>query len=196
MAALTTRAFVAFAQGEPEQAERDAHAALAIVSETRGYLRLPDVLECLARIAAANGSHQYAARILGAAAAIRRQAGQVRFPVYDAGVGAAIAVVRDAMGENDFEAAWTEGAALSIEESIAYAQRGRGERRRPSNGWASLTPTELDVVRLVGEGLTNKDIAARLFVSPRTVQTHLTHVYSKVGVKSRVQLAQQAARRG
>ncbi|WP_197502630.1 response regulator transcription factor, partial [Mycobacterium scrofulaceum] len=126
----------------------------------------------------------------------RRQAGQVRFPVYDAGASAAIAAVRDALGENDFEAAWTEGAALSIEEAIAYAQRGRGERRRPSNGWASLTPTELDVVRLVGEGLTNKDIAARLFVSPRTVQTHLTHVYSKVGVASRVQLAREAARRG
>lgn len=196
MAALTTRAFVALAQGEPEQAERDAHAALTIVSATRGYLRLPDILECLARIAAADGSHQYAARILGAAAAIRRQAGQVRFPVYEAAVGEAIARVRDALGENDFDAAWDDGAALSIEEAIAYTQRGRGERRRPSNGWASLTPTELDVVRLVGEGLTNKDIAARLFVSPRTVQTHLTHVYSKVGVTSRVQLAQEAARRG
>ena len=65
-----------------------------------------------------------------------------------------------------FDAAWTEGAALSLEEAIAYAQRGHGERKRPSTGWASLTPTELDVVRLVSEGLGNKDIAARLFVSP------------------------------
>jgi DNA-binding CsgD family transcriptional regulator len=60
---------------------------------------------------------------------------------------------------------------------------------------AALTPTELDVVRLVGEGLGNKEIGARLFVSPRTVQTHLTHVYAKVGLTSRVQLAQEAARR-
>ena len=59
---------------------------------------------------------------------------------------------------------------------------------------ASLTPTELDVVRLVSEGLANNDIAARLFVSPRTVQTHLTHVYTKLGLTSRVQLAQEAAR--
>jgi DNA-binding CsgD family transcriptional regulator len=83
---------------------------------------------------------------------------------------------------------------LSLEEAIAYAQRGRGERKRPSTGWGSLTPMELDVVRLVQEGLGNKDIGARLFISPRTVQTHLTHVYAKLGVTSRVQLAQQAGR--
>jgi DNA-binding CsgD family transcriptional regulator len=98
------------------------------------------------------------------------------------------------MGESDFDAAWAEGAALSTEEAIAYAQRGRGERKRPTSGWASLTPTERDVVRLVSEGLGNSEIAARLFVSPRTVQSHLTHVYNKLGLTSRVQLVQAAAR--
>lgn len=83
---------------------------------------------------------------------------------------------------------------MSIEEAIAYAQRGRGERKRPPSGWASLTPAELDVVRLVAEGLTNKDVAARLFVSPRTVQSHLAHVFAKLGVTTRTQLAQEAAR--
>jgi DNA-binding CsgD family transcriptional regulator len=88
------------------------------------------------------------------------------------------------------------GAALPTAEAIAYAQRGRGERKRPSSGWASLTPTELDVVRLVSEGLGNKAIASRLFISPRTVQAHLTHIYNKLGLTSRVQLAQEAARHG
>ncbi len=91
-------------------------------------------------------------------------------------------------------AAWAEGAALSIEEAIAYAQRDHGQRKRPASGWAALTPTERDVVRLVGEGLGNNDIATRLFVSPRTVQSHLTHVYTKLGLTSRVQLVQEAAR--
>jgi DNA-binding NarL/FixJ family response regulator len=50
------------------------------------------------------------------------------------------------------------------------------------------------VVRLAREGLGNKEIAARLFVSPRTVQAHLSHVYAKLGVSSRVQLAQEASR--
>ncbi|BCP09094.1 hypothetical protein MINTM020_11920 [Mycobacterium paraintracellulare] len=99
------------------------------------------------------------------------------------------------MGQNAFDAAWAEGAALSTEEAIAYAQRGRGERKRPSSGWESLTPMENDVVRLVREGLGNKEIGARLFISPRTVQTHLTHVYSKLGLTSRVQLVQEAGRR-
>ncbi len=49
-------------------------------------------------------------------------------------------------------------------------------------------------MRLVSEGLPNKDIATRLFVSPRTVQSRLTHVYAKLAVSSRVQLAQEAAR--
>jgi DNA-binding CsgD family transcriptional regulator len=98
------------------------------------------------------------------------------------------------MGQDDFDSAWAEGAELATEEAIAYAQRGRGERKRPSSGWASLTPTELDVVRLVKEGLGNKEIAVRLFISHRTVQTHLTHVYTKLGLTSRVQLAQEAAR--
>lgn len=100
------------------------------------------------------------------------------------------------MGDADFDAAWAEGTALSVEEAIAYAQRGRGERKRPTNGWASLTPTERDVVALVRDGLANKEIAARLFISPRTVETHLTHVYAKLGLSSRVQLAQEAARHG
>ena len=133
-------------------------------------------------------------RLFGAAEALRQQTTEVRLGFFQSDYDASCAAARDALGLDAFHAAWDEGAALSTEEAIAYAQRGRGERKRASTGWASLTPTELDVVRLVSEGLGNKDIAARLFVSPRTVQTHLTHVYTKLGLSSRVQLAQEAAR--
>jgi DNA-binding CsgD family transcriptional regulator len=193
--ALTVRGFVALAQGEPDQAERDAHDALTVAARTQGYVRVPYALECLARVAAEDSNHPYAARLLGAADAIRQRTGHVRFPMYEAGHETAVTAVREALGQNDFDAAWTEGHALSIEEAIAYAQRGRGERKRPSSGWGSLTPMELDVVGLVREGLGNKEIGARLFISPRTVQTHLTHVYAKLGVTSRVQLVQEAGRR-
>jgi predicted ATPase/class 3 adenylate cyclase/DNA-binding CsgD family transcriptional regulator len=192
--ALTVRARVAIAAGEPDQAERDAHDALARAAELEAYLYIPDTLECLGTLAVDAGSHREAARLFGAAAAIRQRMGAVRYQVYDAGYQASVAPLRDAMGDKDFDSAWAEGAALSIDEAIAYAQRGRGQRKRPTSGWAALTPTERDVVRLVSEGLANNDIATRLFVSPRTVQTHLTHVYTKLGLTSRVQLVQEAAR--
>jgi DNA-binding CsgD family transcriptional regulator len=191
---MTGRARVLMAQGEPKQAESDAHDALTRAAEIEAHICVPDVLEVLADLAGKAGSYREAARLFGAAQAIRQRMGMVRFKVWDAAYEVSVATLRDAMGDKDFDAAWAEGAALSTEEAIAYAQRGRGERKRPTRGWASLTPTERDVVRLVSEGLANNDIATRLFVSRRTVQTHLTHVYTKLGLTSRVQLVQEAAR--
>jgi DNA-binding CsgD family transcriptional regulator len=194
VAGLTTRARVAIAQGEPEQAGRDAHDALTCAADTGVYWAVPDLLEYLAGLAGHAGGDHEAALLFGAAQAIRQRMGAVRFKIWDASYEASVAVLRDALGEQEFDAARGEGAALSTEEAIAYAQRGYGERKRPTSGWASLTPAERDVVRLVSEGLANNDIATRLFVSPRIVQTHLTHIYTKLGLTSRVQRAQEAAR--
>ena len=192
--ALTTRARILVAQGELELAGADAYEALAIMSKIGKHLCAPDILECLADLAGTAGSHREAVRLLGAAQSTRVRMGAVRFKVLDAEYETSVASLRDTLGDNEFDEAWAEGAALSTEEAIAYALRGRGERKRPSSGWESLTPTELDVVRLVAEGIPNRDIATRLFVSPRTVQSHLRHVYNKLGLTSRVQLAQEATR--
>jgi DNA-binding CsgD family transcriptional regulator len=76
------------------------------------------------------------------------------------------------------------------------ARRGAaGPRRRPASGWEALTDTELKVVRLVAERLTNPEIAERMFISRRTVQTHVSHALAKVGVATRRELAAEAARR-
>jgi DNA-binding CsgD family transcriptional regulator len=68
-------------------------------------------------------------------------------------------------------------------------------RARPVSGWEALTPAELEVVRLAADGLTNRQIGSRLFVSHRTVATHLSHVFDKLSVRSRVALAREAAQR-
>jgi predicted ATPase/class 3 adenylate cyclase/DNA-binding CsgD family transcriptional regulator len=193
-AALHIRARVALAEGEPIAAERDVRNALATAVGCGGYLLIGDILEVLADLAIDASNRQQAARLFGAAEAFRQRMSVARFVVNQAGYQTSVAALREAMGDNDFAAAWAEGAAMSTEEAIAYAQRGRGERKRPASGWASLTPAELDVVRLACEGLGNKDIATRLFISPRTVQAHLSHAYTKLGVASRMQLAQEAAK--
>jgi predicted ATPase/DNA-binding CsgD family transcriptional regulator len=80
-------------------------------------------------------------------------------------------------------------APLGLDEAVAYARRTRGARGRPSSGWASLTPTEEQVVALAVEGLSNPEIGERLFISRGTVKTHLAHVYAKLGVSNRTELA-------
>jgi ATP/maltotriose-dependent transcriptional regulator MalT len=192
--ALVRRARVAIAQGELLQAERDAYDALAMNIDIRAHLATPNLLECLAVLGTKSGQRLSASRLLGAADALRQRIGAVRFTIYAADYDANVTLLRNSLGEAEFDTAWAEGAALSAEEALAYAQRGRGERKRPASGWESLTPTEQDVVRLVQDGLSNAEVATRLFISPRTVQTHLTHVYAKLGLTSRAQLIAEAAR--
>lgn len=119
----------------------------------------------------------------------------VRFPLeadrFARARGTAWALLADA----EATACWEAGSEVPLEDAVAYARRGRGERRRPPAGWASLTPTEQEVVRLVTEGLTNAEVGQRLFVSVHTVKKHLSHVYTKIGLDSRAELVAQAARR-
>jgi DNA-binding CsgD family transcriptional regulator/tetratricopeptide (TPR) repeat protein len=70
-----------------------------------------------------------------------------------------------------------------------HIRRSGGPRRRPATGWDALTGTEVRVARLVGGGLSNPDIAADLFLSRRTVETHVSHILAKLGARSRVEIA-------
>ena len=77
----------------------------------------------------------------------------------------------------------------------AGLRRGhRGPRGRPAFGWSSLTPAEQAVAGLVADGLTNPQIGDRLYISRRTVQTHLAHIFAKLDIASRAQLATQVTR--
>ena len=79
---------------------------------------------------------------------------------------------------------------------LGVRRGSRGARQRPDSGWEALTPTELVVSDRVAEGLTNREIARRLHVSPHTVNTHLRHIFQKLSVPSRAALAAEVARHG
>ena len=72
----------------------------------------------------------------------------------------------------------------------------RGPRRRTEDGWDALTDSERRVVDLVGEGLTYREIGERLFISRRTVETHVARAFRKLGVRSRAELAAVLIERG
>ncbi len=149
----------------------------------------------LAAIAVTQESFEEAARLLGAAAAGRERLGTVRFPPEPEFWAGIERTAREALGAERYDAALAAGAALSTEEALAYVRRARGERKRPSRGWDSLTPTELDVVRHVAAGLTNRQIGERMFIAPGTVKIHLSHIFAKLNTPSRSHLASEATRR-
>jgi len=157
-----------------------------------------DALELLAGLEAttepARGGPLRAVR-LWAAAQTARQRIDYRLTVPGGTADTRIVALRDRLG-GEFDRAWTEGTALTPAEAVALARRGRGRRRRPGQGWDSLTPAEQRVALLVGAGLTNPQIAARLFVSPDTVKGHVSAALRKLGVSNRAALAAEATRRG
>ncbi len=193
--ALETQAQLARAAGEVSRAEELLHEALRAFHDAGDPGAVADVLESLAVLVRELQSDEQGVRLLGAADAARTKLGCVRFPVHQPDYEAQLSALRKALGEEAFGAAWSAGASLSLDDAVAYAERGRGERKRPLRGWDSLSPAELRVVQLVAEGLTNPQIGERLFISRRTVQAHLSHVFAKLGVASRAELAAQAARR-
>jgi predicted ATPase/DNA-binding CsgD family transcriptional regulator len=154
-----------------------------------------DGIELLGVLAAARERFPDAARLLAAAEAARLPL-QYLTPGFtanrDAAAGAA-SQTRHVLGEDQFTPAWDEGHGLSLDDAVAYAARKGGGRKRPGAGWASLTPAELEVVRLVREGLRNDAIARRLFIAPGTVKVHLSHIFAKLGITTRTELAAQAA---
>lgn len=185
------------AQGDVDRAEDLSRQAQAELDNrpVPAYIRTGPI-SVLAGLCVRTGRVDDGVRLLAAADAERQRSGVDR----DSGLTRAEIdgqgdAARLLLGDERFTELWAEGAAMGWAEAVAYAQRGRGERRRPKLGWHSLTPTELQVVELVAAGAPNNEIAERLFMAVPTVKTHLTHVYAKLGLSSRTQLAAEALRR-
>ena len=176
-------------------AERTVHDAIGPLIEHGFRPDLPAAFDTLAEIAAGLESHEEAARLLGAAECARQEVGLAPWQ-HEAERSAALASrMREQLGDASYDEASAAGRALTTDEALAYVRRARGERRRPARGWESLTPTELDVVRHVAAGRTNPQIAGLMFIARGTVKVHLSHIFAKLCVSTRAELAAEATRR-
>jgi predicted ATPase/class 3 adenylate cyclase/DNA-binding CsgD family transcriptional regulator len=194
--ACNLRGRLARAGGDAGAAEDLHHRALAVAARHGFRAVVAESLELLASLALVGESHAEAARLLGAAQALRETTGQQRWPLNQPRYEADVSDLRALLGDEAFEHACGEGLALSLEDAVAYASRARGQRKRPSVGWSALTPTELRVVGLAAQGLSNAEIGRRLFISAGTAKVHLSHIFTKLGLANRAALAAQATARG
>ena len=193
----STLGLAALAQqdGNLDEAWELAHAALEVLDGYGDRLGTTAALEQIAELSVGLGEPERALRLLAATERFHTGSGIVRFPVQARRFDHRCATARAALDPTDSKTCWEAGGELSLADAVAYAHRGRGERQRPQIGWASLTPAEHAVVRLVANGYTNAEIGEHLFISVNTVKKHLSHVYAKLEVDNRADLAAQMARR-
>jgi len=185
---------LARAEGLAARAHSLACNGLAAAFEGGHLLWVVDLLELVAITCSDLGLPTEAARLLGAAESQRDLIGYVRPAPARVELAPVLADLQAALGHVAFEAALSQGRALSLQEAVAYARRGTGKHNRARSGWESLTPSERRVVSLVGQHLTNAQIAARLFISVPTVKSHLNRTFAKLGMDNRAQLAAAAHR--
>jgi predicted ATPase/DNA-binding CsgD family transcriptional regulator/transcriptional regulator with XRE-family HTH domain len=159
-----------------------------------GMFGMVPLLATLASLAAARGHLVLAARVWGATEALREMTSRPLRLIEKAGYEREVAAAHARLGDAAFVAAWAEGRALTPEEALAAANPNElafPPDAAPTQPSASpglpegLTARELEVLRLLAKGLTDRQIAEQLVVSPLTVHTHLGSIYSKLGVTSR-----------
>jgi predicted ATPase/DNA-binding CsgD family transcriptional regulator/DNA-binding XRE family transcriptional regulator len=158
----------------------------------------------LARAVAARGDPEWGARLYGAVDAVLEATGAnlplTALPSFEPARDA----VRAALGEAGFTAARAAGRAQPLSAVLVEAERRAASAFQPAEGERAgrtgipfgLTARELEVLRLMAAGRTNREIGAALFVTPRTAATHVTHILTKLGVDSRIEAASWAVRYG
>jgi DNA-binding CsgD family transcriptional regulator/tetratricopeptide (TPR) repeat protein len=153
----------------------------------------------LGTVAASTRQYERAARLWGAAEALREAIG-VPPARRSARFESTVATTRAAFGAEAFDAAWVAGRALSLADAVAEAVQVSSSvdasRRPAADDRYGLTPRELDVLRLLPRGMTNREIATALFITERTAATHVQHIYAKLGVNSRAEAVALAVEHG
>jgi ATP/maltotriose-dependent transcriptional regulator MalT len=193
-------ALVACQQGEPARAAALLRQNLPPDSTSGLRHEHWAALEAVAVLASLIGEAESTARLSGAAATAAH--GRPRVLPEVVAYKRAEAMARQRIGDHAYQEAWEAGRRMRAEEardeveSVLTLAEGKGSRTTSDRDGARLTPREREVLQLIAEGRSNPDIADALFISPRTAETHVTHILAKLGVTTRTEAAAHAVRVG
>jgi predicted ATPase/DNA-binding CsgD family transcriptional regulator len=194
--------------GRYDRAVRSLRECVRLFRPMRDLTGISFGVQALSWCAASTAPDEAAARMLGASQAVWRTSGAKvdETNAYGAFDQRSQDRVREAIGSQAYEQAFAEGAAYSFEQAVSLAlgeapeggDAATATRRGQSGsgGSGGLTRREREVAGLLAEGLSNKEIATRLVISQRTVETHVDHVLGKLGITSRAQVASWVAEEG
>jgi predicted ATPase/class 3 adenylate cyclase/DNA-binding CsgD family transcriptional regulator len=199
--ALSGLARVALAQNDYGAARNRSEESLARARAMDDQELLVTCVEGLAMVVAAQGELVWAARLGGAAEVLRERMDQPLSPVERVAYEMGVAATRRRLGEKGFTTAWAEGRAMTPEQVLIAQSPATSVDTSPATTSTTgapvvypddLTAREVDVLRLVAKGMTDAQVAEALVISPRTVNTHLTSIYGKIGVSSRSEATRYA----
>jgi ATP/maltotriose-dependent transcriptional regulator MalT len=168
--------------------------SLALAKEGNSIWDTALFLEGLAGVVATQGEPTWAVRLYGAAEALRDANSIPIPPVYRADYDRSVATAYTQLGEKLFAAAWAEGRTMTPEQALVAqgpvtlppaAPSSTPQAKSPTTTPGGLSVRELEVLRLLAQGLTDAQIAEQLVLSLHTVHAHLRTIYSKLGVTSR-----------
>ncbi|MGH2488061.1 MAG: tetratricopeptide repeat protein, partial [Candidatus Limnocylindria bacterium] len=185
-------ATLALRRGDYQQSHTLLQEGLRLCVESGAKLEGIECLESAAVLAASDGQAGVAARLFGAAENIRDAIDAPRPPVYRLRHNRTVNAVRRRLGASDFEVAYAAGRALTLEQAAAEAialtikPTRTVTSRKPA---FSLTRREHEVAALIAQGLSNRQIAAALFITDHTVESHVENILNKLGFNARTQIA-------
>ncbi|MEV6983055.1 LuxR C-terminal-related transcriptional regulator [Sphaerisporangium sp. NPDC051017] len=193
--ALTALGIEVWRQGDGARASAMVKQGLRVNGSLDDWIGVGICLEVLAWLASGEGDHERAARLFGALDGIWQGVGH-QLSVFGYLMryhDESMTRTRDALGEPAYRASAAQGARLSLDEALAYAMEepapGLESVGAPEPAPSPLTRRETEISQLVAEGLSNKEIAARLVIAQRTAEGHIEHILGKLGFHSRAQIA-------